>query len=93
MQFNFPFLVAHVAKTRKLCAGSIVGSGTVSNKDRAKGSSCLAEVRMIETIETGKPTTAFLKFGDEVKIEMLDASGKNIFGTIQQTVSEYKDPS
>ena len=66
MQFSFPELVAHAAKTRKLCAGTIVGSGTVSNSDRSKGSSCLAEKRMIEIIEQGKPSTPFMRFGDQI---------------------------
>jgi fumarylacetoacetate (FAA) hydrolase len=90
MNFNFPQLIAHAAKTRHLAAGSIVGSGTVSNRDRAVGSSCLAEKRMIETIESGKPTTPFMKFGDRVKIEMLDSTGASIFGAIEQKVMEYK---
>ena len=89
MNFNFPELIAHAAKTRKLCAGTIMGSGTVSNRDRAVGSSCLAEKRMIETIEQGKPSTPFMRFGDKVKIEMLDASGASIFGAIEQTVTRY----
>ncbi len=90
MQFNFPELVAHAAKTRHLCAGTIVGSGTISNKDRAVGSSCLAEKRMIEIIETGKPATPFMRYGDRVRIEMLDESGKSIFGAIEQEVIPYK---
>jgi fumarylacetoacetate (FAA) hydrolase len=99
MVFNFPQLVAHAAKTRELEAGSIVGSGTVSNKQGGlHGSSianggvgycCLAEVRMYETIETGKPQTPFLKFGDTVKIEMLDRHGASIFGAIEQRVEPY----
>ncbi|GGY14282.1 fumarylacetoacetate hydrolase family protein [Paludibacterium paludis] len=86
MQFSFPELVAHVARTRELCAGSIIGSGTVSNKDRHRGSCCLAEVRMIETIEEGAPRTPFMKAGDRVRIEMKDASGNSIFGAIDQMV-------
>lgn len=86
MQFSFPELLAHCAKTRNLCAGTILGSGTISNRDRAVGSSCLAEVRMIETIEKGKPSTPFLKFGDRVRIEMLDDQGASIFGAIDQVV-------
>jgi len=88
MTFNFPALVAHAAKTRPLRAGAIIGSGTVSNYDRSKGSSCLAEVRMLETIEQGKPSTSFLKFGDRVRIEMFAAEGNNIFGTIEQTIKQ-----
>ena len=86
MTFDFPTLIAHAAKTRALAAGTIIGSGTVSNKDRTSGSSCLAEVRMIETIEDGAPKTPFLKFGDTVQIEMLDAAGATIFGAIEQEV-------
>lgn len=89
MTFHFGQLIAHVAKTRYLCAGSIIGSGTVSNVDRSTGSSCLAEKRMIETIDNGKPTTPFMQFGDTIKIEMLDAKGKSIFGAIDQKVVEY----
>ncbi len=90
MQFDFGQLVAHAAKTRHLCAGTIVGSGTISNRDRAVGSSCLAEKRMIETIEQGKPSTPFMRFGDRVKIEMLDEKGASIFGAIEQVVERYQ---
>jgi len=86
MTFDFPRLIAHAARTRRLGAGAIVGSGTVSNYDRSLGSSCLAEKRMLEQIAGGKPTTAFLKFGDRVRIEMLDAAGRSIFGAIDQRV-------
>ena len=89
MTFNFPRLIAHVAKSRALCAGTIIGSGTVSNVDRSSGSCCLAEVRMLEIIADGKPKTEFMKFGDCVKIEMCDAQGKSIFGEIKQTVRPY----
>ena len=92
MQFDFGRLIAHAARTRPLAAGTIVGSGTVSNRDRAVGSSCLAEVRTIETIEHGKATTGFLKFGDRVRIEMLDAGGRSIFGAIDQEVVRYTGP-
>ena len=92
MTFDFPTLVAHAAKTRPLCAGSIIGSGTVSNLDRSKGSSCLVEVRMLETVEHGKPKTPFLKFGDSVRIEMFDANGQSIFGEIDQVVEKYTAP-
>lgn len=88
MTFNFPQLVAHAAKTRPLGAGAIVGSGTVSNYDRSAGSSCLAEVRMLETIEHGAPQTPFLSFGDTVRIEMFDKAGKSIFGAINQTIEK-----
>jgi len=101
MVFNFAQLIAHAAKTRELCAGSIIGSGTVSNKQGGlQGSSianggvgycCIAEVRMYETIESGKPATSYLKFGDTVRIEMLDAQGASLFGAIEQTVRRYAE--
>ncbi|MGH8372153.1 MAG: fumarylacetoacetate hydrolase family protein [Gammaproteobacteria bacterium] len=90
MQFNFPQLIAHAAKTRPLSAGTIVGSGTIANQDESKGSSCLAEKRVLEIIKDGKATTPFMKFGDKVRIEMLDAKGQSIFGSIEQTVEKYK---
>jgi fumarylacetoacetate (FAA) hydrolase len=86
MTFDFGQLIAHAAKTRRLGAGSIVGSGTVSNKDRSAGSTCLAERRMLETLDQGRPATPFLSFGDRVRIEMLDAGGQSIFGAIDQRV-------
>ena len=86
MTFDFAALIAHAAKTRNLGAGTIVGSGTVSNYDRARGSACLAERRMLEQIEFGKPRTPFLKFGDRVRIEMLDGGGRSLFGAIDQRV-------
>jgi len=86
MVFNFPQLVAHAAKTRALAAGSIIGSGTISNRDRAAGSACIAERRMLEQIENGVASTPFLKFGDRVRIEMKDAGGHSIFGAIDQHV-------
>ncbi|MCB0408109.1 MAG: fumarylacetoacetate hydrolase family protein, partial [Bdellovibrionales bacterium] len=86
MHFHFGQLIAHAARTRKLSAGTIIGSGTVSNEDRVRGSSCLAEKRMIEKIDEGTIKTPFLKVGDRVKIEMSDEQGHNIFGTIDQTV-------
>lgn len=89
MTFNFPQLIVHAAKTRPLSAGTIVGSGTVSNKGGAKGSCCLAEVRMLETLRDGKASTPFLRFGDRVRIEMLDEKGNSIFGAIEQTVESY----
>jgi fumarylacetoacetate (FAA) hydrolase len=92
MQFDFGQLIAHAARTRPLAAGTIVGSGTVSNRDRATGSSCLAEVRTIETIEQGKATTLFLRFRDRVRIEMLDGPGRSIFGAIDQEVVRYRGP-
>jgi fumarylacetoacetate (FAA) hydrolase len=86
MVFDFPQLIAHAAKTRPLAAGTIIGSGTVANQDRSVGSSCIAERRAIETIETGGPETPFMKFGDRVRIEMLDRVGASIFGAIDQEV-------
>ncbi len=87
MTFHFGQLIAHVAKTRRLRAGSIVGSGTVSSKDWAQGYSCVAEKRAIETIERGSPQTAFMQFGDTIRIEMLGADGHSIFGAIDQRVA------
>jgi fumarylacetoacetate (FAA) hydrolase len=89
MTFDFPRLIAHVAKTRELEAGSIIGSGTVSNVDRSTGSGCLAEKRCLETIAEGKPKTPFMCFGDRVRIEMFDAAGATIFGAIDQEVRRY----
>jgi fumarylacetoacetate (FAA) hydrolase len=86
MTFDFPQLIAHAARTRRLGAGTIIGSGTVSNYDRSQGSSCLAEKRMLEQIADGKPRTPFLKFGDRVRIEMFDTYGHSIFGAIDQKV-------
>jgi len=86
MTFDFGQLIAHATKTRRLGAGSIVGSGTVSNRDRSLGSTCLAERRMLETVEQGRPVTPFLSFGDRVRIEMFDAAGHSIFGAIDQRV-------
>jgi len=86
MVFNFPTLIAHAAKTRALTAGTIIGSGTVSNRDRTAGSACIAERRMLEQIETGTPSMPFLKFGDRVRIEMCDDDGRSIFGAIDQHV-------
>ncbi len=103
MTFNFAQLVAHAAKTRELAAGTIIGSGTVSNKqgdlhgssieNGGVGYCCLAEVRMYETIEQGAPKTSFLRFGDSVRIEMFDRSGASIFGAINQEVAMYEGPT
>ena len=90
MQFNFAQLVAHAAKTRPLAAGTIVGSGTIANQDTGKGASCLAEIRMLEIIADGKPTTPFMKFGDTIRIEMIDAAGASIFGAIEQKIVPYE---
>jgi fumarylacetoacetate (FAA) hydrolase len=93
MSFEFPKLIAHAAKTRALGAGAIVGSGTVSNADRAAGSACIAEKRALETLADGQAATPYLKFGDRVRIEMLDAEGNSLFGAIEQQVSQYDAPS
>lgn len=90
MVFDFPQLIAHAAKTRPLCAGTIIGSGTVSNKDRSKGHSCIVEKRMLEKVEGGESKTPFMKFGDTVKIEMFGKDGRSIFGAIEQKVSRYE---
>lgn len=88
MTFSFTDLIHHAAKTRSLCAGSIIGSGTVSNKDRSKGSSCIAERRMLEIIEQGKAETPFMQFGDTICIAMFDKQGNNLFGSIEQIVEQ-----
>jgi fumarylacetoacetate (FAA) hydrolase len=100
MTFDFPALIAHAAKTRPLAAGTIIGSGTVSNKldggpgkpvnAGGAGYSCIAEIRMIETIEHGTPRTPFLRFGDTVRIEMKNKTGHSIFGAIEQKVEKYE---
>jgi fumarylacetoacetate (FAA) hydrolase len=99
MTFDFTQLIAHAAKTRPLAAGAIIGSGTVSNKQNTEwgsaileggvGYSCIAEVRMIETLNNGQPSTPFMRFGDRVRIRMLDPEGDNIFGDIDQRVVPY----
>jgi fumarylacetoacetate (FAA) hydrolase len=100
MTFSFNDLVAHAAKSRPLGAGTLVGSGTVSNKleggpglpvsEGGRGYSCIAEIRMIETINNGKPSTEFMKFGDRIEIEILDDNNQSIFGRIDQVVTQYK---
>ncbi|MCA3226189.1 MAG: fumarylacetoacetate hydrolase family protein [Burkholderiales bacterium] len=87
MVFDFPQLIAHAARTRNLRAGSIVGSGTVSNKDASRGYSCIAEKRALEMIADSKPSTEFMKYGDRVRIEMFDGAGRSIFGAIDQKVA------
>jgi fumarylacetoacetate (FAA) hydrolase len=100
MTFDFGTLVAHAAKTRRLGAGTIIGSGTVSNKDAdggpgrpvsdgGLGYSCIAEIRTVETLRQGKPRTPFLRFGDTIRIEMKDRDNRSIFGAIEQTVHRY----
>ncbi len=86
MVFNFAQLIAHVCKTRNMRAGSVVGSGTVSNKDPKRGYSCIAEKRCLETIAGGEPVTEFMRFGDTIRIEVLDKAGKSVFGAIEQVV-------
>jgi fumarylacetoacetate (FAA) hydrolase len=86
MHFSFFQLLEHVARTRAFTAGTLLGSGTVSNEDRARGISCLAEQRMIETIEKGKPITPFMSVGDRIEIETFDREGRSLFGRISQTV-------
>ena len=88
MQFSFAQLVAHAARTRPLSAGTIVGSGTVANEDTSLGASCFAERRTVETLERGKPETPFMKFGDIVRIEMLDKAGNSVFGAIEQRIEQ-----
>jgi fumarylacetoacetate (FAA) hydrolase len=90
MHFDFPTLISHAAKSRPLGAGTIIGSGTVSNGDRSRGSSCLVEKQMLEIIERGKATTAYMRFGDRVRIEMFDKQGQSIFGAIDQVVRSYR---
>ncbi len=89
MVFSFPQLITHLCKTRQARAGTIIGSGTVSNKDSKKGFSCIAEKRALEMIAQGEASTPFMKFGDKIRIEMLDKNGKSIFGAIEQSVVEY----
>lgn len=86
MQFDFAQLVAHAARTRPLSAGTIVGSGTVANQDTSLGASCFAEKRTVETLETGKPITPFMRYGDVVRIEMRSRDGADIFGAIEQRI-------
>ncbi len=87
MTFNFHQLIKHATKTRKLGAGTIIGSGTISNYDRSRGSACIAEKRMLEMIEHGAARTPFLRFGDQIRIEMFDPDGQSIFGAIDQRVA------
>jgi fumarylacetoacetate (FAA) hydrolase len=87
MNFSFPQLIAHAALTRRLGAGSLIGSGTVSNADRSVGSACISERRAIEMIEHGAPQTGFMRFGDRIRMEVLDNDGQSLFGAIDQRVS------
>ena len=93
LTFDFGQLIAHAARTRHLEAGTIVGSGTVANRDAAVGCSCIAERRVRETIDGGKPVTPFMSFGDHIRIEMFDRAGKSIFGAIDQKVVRYTPPA
>ncbi|MCC4586084.1 fumarylacetoacetate hydrolase family protein [Xanthomonas sp. NCPPB 1067] len=92
MQFDFAQLVAHAARTRPLSAGTIVGSGTIANQDTTLGASCFAEQRVVETLRDGKPSTPFMSFGDEVRIEMFAADGSSLFGAIEQRVERQPLP-
>jgi fumarylacetoacetate (FAA) hydrolase len=92
LTFDFGQLIAHAAKTRYLEAGTVVGSGTVANRDASVGCSCIAERRVRETIDTGKPVTPFMKFGDRIRIEMFGRDGQSIFGAIDQKVVKYDPP-
>jgi fumarylacetoacetate (FAA) hydrolase len=89
MYFDFPSLIVHAAATRDLEAGTVIGAGTVSNRDRTTGSSCLAEVRMLETLSSGAVTTEYLRHGDRVRIEMLNDRGDSVFGVIDQLVRAH----
>jgi fumarylacetoacetate (FAA) hydrolase len=93
MTFDFPTLIAHCAKSRALMAGTVIGSGTVSNVGSKDGSCCLAEVRCLETIADGAPSTPFMSFGDRIEIDMLDGEGHSIFGAIDQVVIQYHPPA
>jgi fumarylacetoacetate (FAA) hydrolase len=88
MHFHFGQLIAHAARTRPLMAGTVIGSGTVSNDDPERGSSCLVEKRMLEKVKEGVMKTPFMKVGDTIKMEMFDNEGRNIFGTISQKVAK-----
>ena len=83
-------LIAHAAKTRELVAGTLVGTGTISNYDPKAGYACLMEARLVEQVEQGEAKTQFLRFGDTVKIDMHDANGASVFGSIEQVVQEYE---
>jgi len=89
MQFDFGQLIAHAARTRPLTAGTIVGSGTIANQDENVGASCLAEKRVLEIIAGGEAVTPFMRYGDVVRIEMLDREGRSIFGAIEQRIEPH----
>ncbi|MEZ5524123.1 MAG: fumarylacetoacetate hydrolase family protein [Pseudomonadales bacterium] len=90
MHFSFPELISHAAKTRRLSAGTLIGSGTVSNRDSRRGASCLVEKRVIEIVSKGKPETEYMKVGDRVRIEMRDRQGDSVFGAIEQEVVPWQ---
>lgn len=92
MTFGFGQLISHAAKSRSLMAGTVIGSGTVANNGSPDGSSCLAEVRCLEIIADGKPSTPFMQFGDRIEIEMKNNAGNSIFGKIDQVVKQYHPP-
>jgi fumarylacetoacetate (FAA) hydrolase len=92
MQFDFFELVAHAARTRPLAAGTVIGSGTIANEDESLGSSCLAEKRMLEIIADGEAKTPFMRFGDSVRIEMLDRAGESVFGAIEHIITRHEGP-
>lgn len=93
MTFDFPTLIAHCAKSRSLMTGAVIGSGTVSNVGSTAGSCCLAEIRCLETIRDGQPSTPFMSFGDRIRIEMLDTDNNSIFGAIDQVIVRYTAPT
>ncbi|MDP5054041.1 MAG: fumarylacetoacetate hydrolase family protein [Congregibacter sp.] len=93
MTFDFPTLIAHCAKSRSLMTGAVIGSGTVSNVGSEAGSCCLAEIRCLETINDGQPSTPFMRFGDRIHIEMLDGHNRSIFGAIDQVIVRYEPPA
>lgn len=90
MDFDFRDLIAHAAKTRPLAAGTIIGSGTVSNRDRGAGVACLAELRTIQQLDEGRPKTSFMQYGDRVRIEVRDGEGNSLFGAIEQEIVPHR---
>jgi fumarylacetoacetate (FAA) hydrolase len=93
MTFDFGQLIQHAAKSRALVAGTVIGSGTVANQGSPDGSCCLAEVRCLETIADGKPSTPFMSFGDRIEIEMKNGEGESVFGRIDQRIKQYYPPA
>ncbi|MFN0122672.1 MAG: fumarylacetoacetate hydrolase family protein [Blastocatellia bacterium] len=92
MNFSFYELIAHAAKTRRLRAGAIIGSGTVSSADRGAGSACISERRVIETLDYGAPKTSFMRFGDTVRMEVFDPGGQSVFAAIAQRIVNANGP-